>query len=98
MAIAVAKSCALSGIGADIELSFEDERWVFDETPSRAIVEVKEENIAQVAQKAMNLGLNIVSIGRSGGDRVRINDIEMDMTSLRDIYFGTFKKVVEQDL
>jgi phosphoribosylformylglycinamidine synthase len=98
LAIAVAKSCALSGIGADIELSFEDERWVFDETPSRAIVEVKEENIAQVAQKAMNLGLNIVSIGRSGGDRVRINDIEMDMTSLRDIYFGTFKKVVEQDL
>jgi len=90
IAIAIAKMSAVSGIGADIEIDFEDSRWIFDESPSRAVVEVKEENLAQVAQLAMDLGLKVSAIGVTGGDRVKINDVEMNLDSLRDIYFNTF--------
>jgi len=94
IAIAIAKMSAVSGIGADIDIDFEDSRWIFDESPSRAVVEVKEENLAQVAQLAMDLGLKVSAIGVTGGDRVKINDVEMDLDSLRDIYFNTFAKRV----
>jgi len=94
VAIAIAKMSAISGIGADIDIDFEDSRWIFDESPSRAIVEVREENLAQVAQLAMDLGLKVTAIGVTGGDSVKINDVEMDLDSLRDIYFNTFAKRV----
>ena len=37
-------------------------------------------------------------IGTVGGDKIKINNIEMSMDELKDNYFNTFKRVVERDL
>jgi phosphoribosylformylglycinamidine synthase len=40
IAIAAAKMSAVGNIGAEIDISLEDERWIFDESQGRAILEV----------------------------------------------------------
>ncbi len=98
IAMAVAKMSAVSGIGADIQTNFEDGRWIFDESPSRAIVEVDENALQDVAQLAMGLGLKIESVGMTGGDNIKIDDIEMPLFEVKDIYYNTFPKRVMADI
>ena len=98
IAMALAKMSAVSGIGVDVKTGFEDERWIFDESPSRAIVEVSEENLQSVAQLAMGLGLKIESIGVTGGESVKIDDIEMPIERVKDIYYNTFPQRVMADI
>ncbi len=98
VAVALAKSAAVSGIGADVEIDFEDSRWIFDETPSRAIIEVEPKNLQEIAKLAMDLGLKVTKIGTIGGDEVRVNDLKISLKKLKDIYFNTFRKTIEQDL
>ena len=44
------------------------------------------------------LGLKTDIIGKVGGNIVKINDVEINLDTLRDIYFNSFKKVIEQDI
>ncbi len=81
---------------AGIRLS--DKREIFSETPTRAIVEVNsKENLEEVIKMADELGLKHDIIGKVGGDKFKLNDVSIDMEKLTDIYFNTFKRVVEQD-
>jgi len=97
VAIALAKMAATSGLTCKVSMSVEDERDIFAESQSRAIVEVKPENAE--AFEAMLNGLACEKIGVVGnGDMVVINDITMSMQDLQDNYFNTFKKVIEQDI
>jgi len=74
-------------------------RSLFDESQSRAILEVSsKENLEKVIEMAKGLGLSTDIIGKVGGDRFKINDIEMSLERLQTIYFGKFKEVVEQDI
>ncbi len=98
IAMAVAKMSALSGIGAEINTNFEDKRWVFDESQSRAIIEVDEDSLQEVAKLAMDLGLKVEAIGITGGDSLKIDDISMPLEELKDIYFGTFPKKIKADI
>jgi phosphoribosylformylglycinamidine synthase len=47
---------------------------------------------------AMDLGLKIQPIGKVGGDVLKVNDVTIHLPRLKDIYFNSFKKVIEQDL
>jgi phosphoribosylformylglycinamidine synthase len=97
VAVALAKMSATSGLGCDVEMSVEDERDIFAESMSRAIIEVKPEN--QEAFEAMlDESMSVEKIGTVGGDSIKINDVAMSMTELQDNYFNTFKRVVERDL
>jgi len=97
VAIALAKMAATSGLTCKVSMSVEDERDIFAESQSRAIVEVKPENAE--AFEAMLNGLACEKIGVVGnGDMVVVNDITMSMQDLQDNYFNTFKKVIEQDI
>ena len=98
IAMALAKMSALSGIGANVNSSFEDKRWLFDESASRAIVEVDEVNLQSVAKLAMDLGLKVEAIGVTGGDELNIDDITISIEKLKDIYFNTFAKRVKADI
>jgi phosphoribosylformylglycinamidine synthase II len=95
-AIALAKMAATSGLGCDTAMSVTDERDVFAESMSRAIIEVAPENAS--AFEAMAGGLACEKIGTVGGDVFKLNDIEMPMEKLDDVYFNTFKRVIERDL
>ena len=96
LAIAVAKSCAISNIGAKVEsgLGFN----IFDESPSRAIVTVAKENLDTLMNLAKEIGIEAKEIGVVGGDSVEVDDVTISLEKLKDIYFNTFKEVIEQDL
>lgn len=96
VAIALAKMSATSGLGCDVTMSVDDERDVFAESMSRAIIEVKPENCE--AFEAMLNGLACEKIGTVGGDAIKCNDITMSLEQLKDNYFNTFKRVVERDI
>jgi phosphoribosylformylglycinamidine synthase len=96
VAIALAKMSATSGLGCDVAMNVTDERDIFAESMSRAIIEVKPENCADFEDM---LGtLTCEQIGTVGGDFIRVNDISMSMTELQDNYFNTFQRVIERDI
>ncbi len=96
VAIALAKMAATSGLGCDVTMSVTDKRDIFAESMSRAIVEVKPQN-CKAFEATLN-GLACEKIGTVGGDKIKINDVEMSMDTLHDNYFNTFKRVIERDL
>ncbi len=99
IAIALAKMAAVSGLGVVAGIRLDDKRYIFDESQSRAILEVSsKENMQTVLDMAKELGLTTDIIGKITGDLVKINDVEIDVESLQKIYFGKFKEVVEQDI
>jgi len=97
VAIALAKMAATSGLGCDVDMSVEDERDIFAESMSRAIIEVKPEN-CEAFEAMLDESMAVEKIGTVGGDTVVINDVTMSITQLQDNYFNTFKRVIERDL
>jgi len=97
VAIALAKMCAVSGLGCEVKMSVKDKRDIFSETFSRAIVEVKPQNKEAFEAFAKEY-LPFELIGKVGGDKIVINDVSMSLEDLSKNYFETFKEVVEQDL
>ncbi|MBN2722017.1 MAG: phosphoribosylformylglycinamidine synthase II, partial [Campylobacterales bacterium] len=98
LAIALAKMSALSGLGVEVDVKLDNANEIFDETQSRAILEVAPENINDVAKMAIDLGLHIEAIGSIKGANFILNDVSMSVGELQSIYFDTFKKTIEQDL
>jgi len=99
IAIALAKMAAVSGRGVIAGIRLNNKRDIFDESQSRAILEVNsKENLEAVIEMAKELGLTTDIIGKVGGEIVKINDVEMKLEKLQDIYFNRFKEVVEQDI
>ena len=88
---------ATSGLGCDVEMTVEDERDIFAESMSRAIIEVKPEN-CEAFEAMLDESMAVEKIGTVGGDSIKINDVTMSMSQLQDNYFNTFKKVIERDL
>ncbi|MCD6259223.1 MAG: phosphoribosylformylglycinamidine synthase subunit PurL [Helicobacteraceae bacterium] len=96
VAIALAKMAATSGLGCDVTMSVNDARDIFAESMSRAIIEVKPENCAAFEDMLGDLACE--QIGTVGGAEIKINDVCMSMQTLKENYFTTFEKVVQQDL
>jgi len=97
VAIALAKMAATSGLGCDVEMSVGDDRDIFSESMSRAIIEVKAENI-EAFEAMLDENMAVEKIGTVGGDSIKINDVTMSMEQLQDNYFNTFKRVIERDI
>jgi len=98
IAIAISKMSALSDMGAVVSVDVTNSKDIFDETQSRALIEVSDSNVEAVAKMAMDLGLTIEKIGTIGGDEVVINNIKISLNNLKDTYFGKFTEIIEQDL
>jgi len=98
IAIAIAKMAAVSGKGATVEVALDESRDIFEESQSRALLEVAPEDVEDVVALAIDLGLKIEAIGEIGGDTMKVNAVEMPLEQLKKIYFGKFREVIEQDL
>ena len=99
IAIALAKMAAVSGRGVVAGVRVDDKRYIFDESQSRAILEVSsKENLEAVLSMAKELGLTTDIIGKVTGDIVKINDVEISLEKLSKTYFGKFKELIEQDI
>jgi len=99
IAMTLAKMAAVSSRGVVAGIRLEDKRSIFDESQSRAILEVSsKENMEAVLAMAKELGLSTDIIGKVGGSVVKINDVELTLESVKATYFKSFKEVVEQDI
>ena len=98
VAIALAKMCATADMGCDVNISFENEIDIFSESLSRAIVEIKPENIQAFNDLSAKIGISYGCIGKTGGDVLNINSLYRNMDKVKDVYFNRFKEIIEQDL
>jgi len=99
IAISLAKMAAVGDKGANINIDLENNKDIFAESLSRAIVEVEPDNCEAFETLAQQMNISCTRVGIVGGDKLAINDaINMDITTLKDIYFNTFQRVIEQDL
>jgi len=98
IAIAAAKMSVIGNIGCDIRIALEDDQDIFSESLSRAIVEIKPENIEAFDKLASSMGITYVSAGKTGGDIVSVNNLYKKLNGISDIYFNKFQEVIEQDL
>ena len=98
VAIALSKMAACSNKGIVSKMAVEQSRDIFDESQSRAVVEVKDENLDAFLAMASGLEMKAEVIGKVGGDIVKINDVELPLAKVKDMYFNTFARTIEQDL
>ena len=98
IAIALSKMAAVGNKGVVAGLKVAQSRDIFDESQSRAILEVTKENLDAVVAMAEKLGLKADIIGKVGGNVVKVNEVEMPLEKVKDIYFNTFARTIEQDL
>jgi len=88
---------ATSGLGCDVVITdIDDERDIFAESMSRAIIEVAPENAEAFISMLGDLACE--KIGTVGGNDIKVNDVEMSLTDLDKVYFGKFQEVIEQDI
>ncbi len=97
VAVALAKMSAVSGLGCDVTMKVNDERDIFSETFSRAILEVAPEN-QEAFEAFASEYLPFELIGVIGGEKVKVNDVSLSLDQLNENYFKTFQKVIEKDL
>ena len=98
VAIALAKMASVGNMGCEVNISFENEIDIFSESLSRAIVEVKAENIQAFNDLTDKIGITYSCIGKTGGDVLSVNSLYRNMDKVKDVYFNRFKEVIEQDL
>jgi len=82
----------------EADIALDDSKNIFDESQSRALLEVASSDMDAVVSMAKELGLNTEIIGTVGGETVKVNDVELSLDKVKDIYFNTFARTIEQDL
>ena len=98
VAISVSKMSAVSGLGAQVDVDTKEKIDIFDETQSRALLEVRQADVQSVVDMAKHRGLKVTVIGSVGSDKVRINEVSIAPNKLKEIYANTFKSVITQDI
>ncbi|EJF06359.1 phosphoribosylformylglycinamidine synthase II [Thiovulum sp. ES] len=96
LAIALGKLSAKSGFGISVKTEFGTD--IFSESFSRAIVEVKSGKESDFVNLSKELNLEISEIGKVGNsDKFELDEISLELSELKDIYFNSFKKIVEKE-
>jgi len=98
IAIALSKMAAVSNMGISAYVNLKESRNIFDESQSRALLEVSNTHMVTMVAMAKELGLEIAVIGAVGGCDVKINDLSLPLEKVKEIYFKTFERAIEQDL
>lgn len=93
LALNLAKICAISEFGIEAKSGFDDERLLFDESFSRAIVGVKDELAFQ--NLAEQLGVEIFKLGQSTQEQIfKLDSINLSKDRLKKLYFESFKEEI----
>jgi phosphoribosylformylglycinamidine synthase subunit PurL len=77
LAVAVAKLCSRSGVGATLSLpAVERADWLaFGEYPGQAVVVTNQETVEAVAAEAKRVGVAVWRAGKLGGDRLALGNL-----------------------
>lgn len=95
IAMSLAKMSCVSNIGIDTKIEFNDDKFIFDESFSRAIVCAKNDD--KFINLAKEFGVKITKIGTTCKDKFRLNDINKNLKDIQEIYFNEFAKIVTKE-
>ena len=98
VAIAAYKWACVSDKGIELKISVENEEDIFAESLSRAFVEIKPENEKAFEELCNQKGIYFEKIGTVGGNKIKINNVEVDLEKAKDIYFNTFPKIMKNEI
>jgi len=94
IAITLSKMAAVSSLGAKVKVLLTEEKDIFSETFSRAIIEVKKGLESEFEKLASSIYCE--KIGTVGGDILRCNDVEINVEELKVIHFKTFADSIDE--
>jgi len=95
VAIAAYKWACISDKGLELNIKVQNPEDIFAESLSRAFVEIKPENEKAFEELCETQGIYFEKIGRVGGDKIKVNKVEIDLNKAKDIYFNTFPKIMQ---
>ncbi len=98
LAMAAYKWACVSDKGLDINVKVQNPEDIFAESLSRAFVEIAPENEKAFEELCKQKGIYFEKIGKVGGDKIKINDVEVDLDKAKDIYFNTFPKIMKNEI
>ncbi len=101
LAVALAESCMLSGLGASINAQkgkihhLETNEWLFSESQSRMLVSLPEKSMFLLDRVAHSHGVPLMYIGRVGGDKLVIDDIlKIPVEEMTQAWRGSLKCLI----
>ena len=96
IAIALAKMSVVSNKGVAVGIRLNDDRDIFSESFSRAIVEVRDTKAFE--EFAKSEGMKCDRIGKVGGSEFICNGIKKNIAEMKSVYFDTFQDIIESDV
>lgn len=93
LGVTLGKMAAVGDTGFSGAVNFTQDNYIFDESQSRAIVGVINEN--EFLNLASKFGIKATKIGQSGGNKFELNDIKISLDELKNIYFGEFDSIIK---
>lgn len=97
IAIAAYKTACVSNKGITLAIEVKDEKDIFSETLSRVLVEIAPENEEAFEALAKEVGITVSKVGSVGGESISINNVSVSLEKAKEVYFTTFKKIIEKD-
>ncbi|MPB46727.1 phosphoribosylformylglycinamidine synthase subunit PurL [Campylobacter lari] len=90
LAITLAKMSAKANLGIEIKTDFEDKSFIFEESPTRVIVGVKNEE--KFIKFANEMGVKFTKLGNLTKKDFILDDIKISLSKLQTIYFDKFNE------
>jgi phosphoribosylformylglycinamidine synthase len=72
LGVAVAEMVVRSGTGCTLDVADADHAWAFAESASRVVACVADQHLGEVLAAAGSAGVDAITIGKAGGDRLRV--------------------------
>ncbi|EDM23857.1 phosphoribosylformylglycinamidine synthase subunit PurL [Caminibacter mediatlanticus] len=94
IAIAAYKWACISDKCLNLNIKVNDKKDIFSESLSRALVEIEPQNEEEFEKLCKEKGIYFEKIGSVGGEKIKINDVEIPLQKAKDIYFNTFPKIM----
>ncbi len=98
VAIAAYKWACISDKGVEINIKVNSDIDIFAESLSRVLVEVYPEDEKEFEKLCKLKGIYFEKIGKIGGDKIKINGVEIDLKKAKEIYFNTFPKIMKNEI
>ncbi|NPV59354.1 MAG: phosphoribosylformylglycinamidine synthase subunit PurL [Actinobacteria bacterium] len=96
-AIALLECCCAGGIGARLEVETElrPVSWLFSESQSRFVLTLRDEDLDAMRELAGSRGVPLRVLGRTGGDRLVINDwIDLEVREMNRVREEALEKLM----
>ncbi|WP_257939434.1 phosphoribosylformylglycinamidine synthase subunit PurL [Campylobacter lari] len=90
LAITLAKMSAKANLGIEVKTDFEDKSFIFEESPTRVIVGVKNEE--KFIKFANEMRVKFTKLGNLNEKDFILDDIKISLAKLQTIYFDKFNE------